>query len=176
MLKRIHREKYYTDKFRLKCLLIADIYQSLVEYSRNINTELRFYTRTDLCRYDGLIDPLPNAYFAIQKQNKSFDRYFLELFDLINPEKLRMRINQYFRYYNSSEWYYENPDKQFPGIIIVCPSDKMKLNLYHHILYQYKLNDIDSDSDLTFYLTTRDEIKTNGFDMKCFQKIADKDK
>lgn len=160
LLKRLYRDKYYTDKFRTKCLMIADIYLSLKSSTKDNNETLHFYTRTDLYGDEDLIYPLPNAYFAIQKSDNKIDRYFIELFDQIEPRKLRMRINQYIKF-GSNDWYYDNPDIPFPNIIIVCPSDKMKTHLYHYIQSM-----LDRNPELVFYLTTKDLVLNDFYNMK----------
>ena len=159
------RDRTYSDEFRSHCLFLGNIYLSLISLTERIGAELHYYTKPDLHGMKHLITPIPDAYFAIEERSGRTKRYFLDLFDDLPPRVLRTRINHYFKYYDSDEWQ-ENTDKPFPEIIIVCPSDRIRSHLNYYI--QSKL---EEDSDLSFYLTAREIIKTQGLNSKSLKKV-----
>ena len=169
LLGHIWRDKKYSAEFRSHCLFLGDIYLSLITLTGKIGAELHYYTKPDLHGMKHLITPIPDAYFAIEEKSGRTKRYFIELFDDLPPRVLRTRINHYFKYHDSDEWQ-ENTDKPFPEIIIVCPGERIKNHLNYYI--QSKL---EEDSDLIFYLTTREIIITQGLNSKSLQRVIHPD-
>lgn len=165
LLGHIWRVKTYSAEFRDHCLFLGDIYLLLISLTERIGAELHYYTKPDLHGMKHLIVPIPDAYFSIEEKSGKMKRYFLELFDDLPPRFLRTRINHYFKYHDSDQWQ-DNTDKPFPEIIIVCPNERIRSHLKYYI--QSKL---EEDSDLCFYLTTRDIIKTQGLSSKALQRV-----
>ena len=165
LLSRVWREKNYTDGFRERCILLANIYTTLLTLATSTKATLYFKTKVDLYGLEHLINPAPDAYIAICEESGLIKRYFLEVFDDLPPKILRKRISQYLKYFDSDEWQ-GNTDKPFPKILIVCPSGRMKNHLYYYI--QSKLRE---NSDLTFFLTTKDIIENQGFRKEALQKV-----
>ncbi len=166
LLKRIWREKNYSDQFRTHCLVLVDINLSLIALTTKAKALLYFYTRTDLYEMEHLINPLPDGYFCIKEGDLSFSRYFIEIFEILQPKILQKRINNYFYYYQSEEWQNNMEGKEFPKVLIVCPSEKMKRYLNYFIGHK-----LEEDSDLSFYLTTREVIKNKGITSQTLQKV-----
>lgn len=165
LLGHIWRDKTYSAEFRDHCLFLGDIYLSLIALTERIGAELHYYTKPDLHGMKHLIVPTPDTYFSIEEKSGKMKRYFLELFDDLPPRFLRTRINHYFKYHDSDQWQ-DNTDKPLPEIIIVCPNERIRSHLKYYI--QSKL---EEDSDLSFYLTTRDIIKTEGLSSKALQRV-----
>jgi hypothetical protein len=167
LLNRIYKEKTRTLTFQKHCLFLADIYLSLLKLTLNNKAELHFYTKTDLYGMHYLVLPNPDAYFAIVESNKNTKRYFLDIFDDLPPRMvLRKRVKQYFNYY-SEEYWQNNTNKPFPEIILVCPDERSKKYLHKNILEK-----LDEEMvELTFYLTTWNDIKIKGFNRGVLEKV-----
>lgn len=165
LLGHIWRNKTYSGEFRDHCLLLADIYLSVLTLTEEIGATLHYYTKPDLHGTKYLISPIPDAYFVIEERSGRTKRYFLDLFDDLPPRFLRTRINHYFKYYDSDEWQ-DNTDKPFPEIIIVCPNERIRSHLGYYIQ-----NKLEEDSDLSFYLTTKKIIKAQGLSSKALKRV-----
>jgi hypothetical protein len=158
-LSRVWKEKNYSMQFRHHCLFLADIYIKMAERHKD---NLRFKTKTDLYGVENLISPISDALFTIEVK-----RYFLDIFDDIPPIYMRMRVKQYFEYYNSDQWQ-DNTDAPFPEIILICPNPRLKSHLYHFI--KNKINDEDEP---VFYLATKELVTNKGLCKECLQKVEE---
>lgn len=164
-LSRVWREAKYSDQFRKHCLFVADIYFSLLAFSKKANSSLHFYTKTDMHGMKHLIEPKPDAYFALKSKNTK--RYFLDVFGDIAPLALRKRVKQYLEYYHSDEWQ-DHSDKPFPEIILICPSNRLK----NHLCYFIK-SKLQSQEEPSFYLSTWEAIKSKGIARDTLEKVID---
>jgi len=167
-LNRIWRATIYKDQLKAHCLLLGDIYLSLSGLARKNKVALDFRTKTELYGMLHLISPSPDAFFALKNKAGKARRYFLDIFDDVPPVLMRRRVKQYFEYYNSDEWQ-DNTGQPFPEVILACPNQRLKSHLNFFI--QNKLSD---DSELSFYLTTNEEIETIGMGPKALQKVHSK--
>lgn len=164
---RVYRDRKNSDKFKKHCVFLADIYLSLVKLTKENRAKLSFNTKTDLYKMKYLIDPIPDAYFAITDKSKNIKRYFLDIFD--DSDNLKwphMRVIQYLDYYDEETWQ-NNTDKPFPEVILVCKNDGNVKNLEKFIKKQmsYRI------SDVNFYLSTWDEIQQQGMNSKALHKV-----
>ncbi|OGD57300.1 hypothetical protein A2V71_00490 [Candidatus Berkelbacteria bacterium RBG_13_40_8] len=167
-LNRIWRVTKYKDQLKTHCLLLGDIYLSLLDLIKKNKVVLDFRTKTELYGMLHLISPSPDAFFALKDKAGNAKRYFLDIFDDVPPILMRRRIKKYFEYFNSDEWQ-DNANQPFPEVILVCPNQRLKSHLNFFI--QNKLSD---DSELSFYLTTNEEIETIGMGPKALQKVHSK--
>ncbi|PIZ00180.1 hypothetical protein COY62_03985 [bacterium (Candidatus Howlettbacteria) CG_4_10_14_0_8_um_filter_40_9] len=165
LLIRVWREKNYTDEFKEHCLFLCDIYLSLISLTGKTKANLHFYTKTDLYGVKHLIQPVPDAHFAIEEKTGTIKRYFLEILDDLPPKILRRRVNQYFKYFESDEWQ-DNTDKPFPSVIIICPNKRIQSHLRYYIKAK-----LEEDTDLTFYLSTKEIIESQGLNKETLQKV-----
>lgn len=165
-LDRVWREPKLSLEFRQHCLLVADCYLSLSKLVKTTGAKLKFHTKVDLYGLKYLILPNPDTYFSIEEANGNKKCYFLDVFDDLPPRmELRKRIRQYFQYYEDNHWQDHN-DNSFPSIIFVCPNNR-SLN-YLNIQIQKQL---ENEAELTFFLTTREKVKTLGICRKILQKV-----
>ncbi|MEI6040177.1 MAG: replication-relaxation family protein [Candidatus Berkelbacteria bacterium] len=164
-LSRVWREAKYSSQLQKHCLFLVDIYLSLIEFTQTLNSELHFHSKTDLYGMANLIDPKPDAYLAIENK-ETIKRYFLDIFDDLPPMVLRRRIKQYFKYFESDEWQ-DNTDKPFPDIILICPNNRIKNHLFYYIQ-----NKISDDSEINFYLSTWDIIRSNGLNRETLERVT----
>lgn len=167
LLSRVYREKHYSKKFRAHSMFLAQIYLSLLELTKKSNSKLHFSTKTDLTGMHYLILPVPDAYFAIEEENGSIKRYFLDIFDDLPPRMImRKRIKQHFNYYEKEYWqnHTKNP---FPEIIIVCPDNTSRNYLKNYIGKMLE----DKGGEVNFYLALREDIKARGLGREVLQKV-----
>ena len=162
------RDKNLSPQFRDHCQLLADIYLSLLSLAESSKLKLFFNTKNEIYGTNHLIKPEPDAYIVLESE-KDIDRFFLDIFDDIAPVAMRKRIKQYFQYFDSDEWQ-DNTGKEFPNIILVCPNNRIKSHLFYYIQ-----NKISDDSEINFYLSTWDMIKSKGLNKETLEKIKPKD-
>jgi len=167
-LSRLWRETKYSPQLEKHCLFLTDIYLSLIEFTKKLKSELHFHAKTDLHGMTNLIDPKPDSYFAIES-NETIKRYFLDILDDLPPMVLRRRVKQYFEYFDSDQWQ-DNTDKPFPDIILVCPNNRIKNHLFYYIQ-----NKISDDSEINFYLSTWDIVKTKGLNRESLEQVKPKE-
>lgn len=167
LLDRVWREPTLSTQFRNHCLFVADIYLSLVSLTNTTKAKLNFYTKVDLHDIQYLILPFPDAYFSIKEVNGRTKRYFLDIFDEQPPKNvLYKRVKQYFEYYENEYWQ-DHTSKPFPEIIFICPDERSKNYLFKKI--RKKLED---QSELNFYLSTKELIKTKGLTRDTLLKVV----
>lgn len=164
--RRIWREKDRTEEFKEHCLFMADAYLDLKKFTKEGGTTLYYYSKTDLYGRGFIIEPKPDAYFAIDTNDGSTKRYFLDLFDEIPPRAMRARIDQYLMYYDEDTWYEEYPEKPFPTMIFVCPHKRIKGHLYHYIQDQ-----LEYYPELEFFLITKERAKREGLNKETLEKV-----
>jgi len=166
LLDRVWREKNLSDQFKQHCLLVADIYLSLVTLTEKNKSILNFRTKTELSNIKDLISPNPDAYFSLTKSNGNKKRYFLDIFNDWPPRMyLRKRVNQYLEFYQTNIWQDHQTDP-FPQIILVCPEDRAK-----RYLNRYIKKKLEYESEPQFYLSTSDQIKTKGLVKEVLEKV-----
>lgn len=168
-LNRIWRVTKYKDQLKTHCILLGDIYLSLLNLKQKNKIELDFRTKTELFGMLHLISPCPDAFFTIKDKTGNTRRYFLDIFDDVPPVFMRRRVKKYFEYYSSDEWQ-DNTNQPFPEVILVCPTQRLKSHLNFFIK-----NKLSDDSELTFYLTAKEEILTMGMGPKSLQKVESKE-
>lgn len=166
LINRIYREKKRSKTFIEHCQLVAKIYFYLSSLAEKSHAKLHFYTKTDLSGFDYLLDPLPDAYIAIE-ENGNTKRYFIEIFDERKPRFiLRKRIEQYFEYSDSREWE-ETTKHPFPAIIFICPNQFIKDFLLRYL----KSLSEEQESDISVYLGLKSEIQQSGLSKEVLKKV-----
>jgi len=163
----IYREKNRSKKFIEHCLFLTQVYLSFLS-STVKKAKVHLFTKTDLAKYPYLLDPLPDAYIAIEQNGEVIRRYFLEAFDKATPRfVLRGRVQKYLDYSEEGEWE-ANTDHPFPSILFVCQDETVKSYLYRYIK---KILD-EAISDISFFLTTKDSIKSQGVRKEIWQRVG----
>lgn len=174
LLTRVWRESSSTQKFKKHCMLVADIYISLlalINQVRGGKGKLNFFTKTDLRGVQYLILPEPDGYFSLEDKDGLVKRYLLDIFDDLPPRMiLRKRIWQYFSYFEKAYWQ-EHMKYDFPEIIIVCP-DTISKN-YLNVFIKRMLK--EKTEELSFYLALRIDIQTKGLNRGVLQKVVPND-
>ena len=166
VLDRVWQEHTTSPEFKRRCMLVADVYLSLVALTEKTKATLLFKTQTDLHGVRYLILPPPDAFFAIKEKAGSSRGYFLDVFEEhATKAKLFTRIERYGTYYEANYWQ-DHAKDPFPNIILVCTDEWSYKYLFKTI--QRTLN---NTPDLNFYLTTRELIKTKGMSREVLQKV-----
>lgn len=166
LLDRVWREPNTTNQFKAHCQLVADIYLSLTKLAQSTGAKLHFYPKTTLTGMQYLILPNPDAYFSLHEKDGSIKTYFLDIFDDLPARvALRKRIRQYFHYFEESLWQDHN-NKPFPSVIFVCPDQRSLNYLWDHIQEQ-----LESESDMVFFLSLREKVKALGINKDTIQKV-----
>ena len=166
-LHRIYDDKNSSRNFKNHCVLIADIYLSLLSLTKKNKTKLNFHTNIDLKGMQYMILSEPDAYFAITENKNLIKRYFLDIFDKSSSDKWSYkRVIQYFNYYSKNYWQDHNKNS-FPEVILVFPNDKLKNNLEKFI----KKKLMEEYADIPFYLSTWEEIKSQGINKDILYKV-----
>lgn len=170
LLNRVWRESTLSKQFQEHCLLVADIYLSLMKLTNKTKAILRFYTKPELSGLKYLILPNPDAYFSIEETNGHKKAYFLDIIDPLPARMiLRKRIRQYTEYYDNEYWQDHNRI-DFPSIIFICPDARSRNYLNTHI--GEKLLEFP---DMAFYLAIREDIHKSGLSRDVLQKVIAKE-
>jgi hypothetical protein len=168
-LKRVYREKKRSKKFIEHCLLLADIYFYLNQQITN-KDKLHFFTKVDLRTHYYLPYKRPDAYIAIESENR-IKRYFLEILDPETPRfMLRNKISSYIGYFDEETWQ-EKTGHPDPSILVICPDETIKKFLFKHIR---QVLEEEADDELRFYLTTRDDVRFSEMDVNVWELVEDK--
>lgn len=166
VLNRIYKEKTSSQRFINHNLLVADIYLILLEENGD---RLRFFTQARLTNYSYLPKKRQlDAYIAIKESKKNTKRFFLKILDPGTPRyAIRALIDQYFEYKDNEDWKENTNDAPFPKILLVCTDENMK-----KFLFKYIKNRLEEENcDLSFFLTTREIIKSYQEVDQIWQKV-----
>ncbi len=166
LLDRVWTEYRNSSQFKRNCLLLADIYISLLSLANKAKAKLGFYSKVDLFGMKFMVLPEPSCYFSLEDQNGVTKRYFLDIFDYFVPKDLFKRIKKYLYYFEKRYWQ-DHTDKTFPEIILVCPNKAARTYLEKTI----RGNLEDKDYSLTFYLALTEDIQQKGLNRQVLQKV-----
>ena len=149
-----YKEKTKTKNFINRHLFLADCYFFFCEQQVK-NTEVDFYTQSELWQYDYFPNLLPDAYITETTKDET-ERYFLDYFDGSTPARvIRARIQGYLKYEDEGNWNTNTDNAPFPTILFVCANERMK----KHVLYYGKAVLEKSFADVSFFVTTKDKIR-----------------
>lgn len=169
-LKRIYRDKTLSDTFREHCLFLADMYLSLQKDCRHFDSELTFFTNTDIQYVKHFPIPRPDAYYVIKRPDDKIERYFLTVFDPMPPRMvLRRRIWHYCNYHEEHYWQKKRPDRRFPDIIFILPDDRSK----RYVIRQAKtiIEKEWLENKITFFVGTWQEARDKGIDWEVLTEV-----
>ncbi len=169
-LDKVWRDEKLTTQFRFHCLTLADVYVSLLETIKKSNAKLAFYTKNDLQNIKYLINPHPDAYFIIKELSGVKKYYFLDIFDYFaNNQKFNKRVQKYLDYFDDSYWQ-DQTGCNFPEVIFVTSDERS-----YSYLNWYLPKVLEDNDDVDFYLISKQQIKTNGFNKSSLKKMLPED-
>jgi len=125
LLQKYYREQDRSLSFISSSLLIADIYLDL-KIRENEKVKFKVYVKSDYPSHeynDFLLDLKPHAYITQTTEANKME-YFVEVISDQPKERLRQRIKNYLYAFQGREWE-EETDRDFPTILIICPSDEL---------------------------------------------------
>lgn len=167
-LKRLYKEKDYSETFINKNLFLVDCHLYFENHKAK-GEQVNFFTRQDLYGYTYFPNPMPDAYIDA-KEGKHNARYFLDVFDESKSlRRWRKRVNYYFKYLDEGKWPENTDNAPFPIILIVCLTEKMK----KHIYYVAKSLLKKSFNDVEIFLTVKDKIQSGKENTDIWQRAEE---
>jgi hypothetical protein len=148
-IKTIYKDKTVSEQFIKHCLAIFAVHNHLrAEYGG----KLKFFTKSQLAKYDYLPPKLPDAYIRL-KVEQSEKQFFLDVFHDDQPFfAAARRIKQYVDYSDEGEW--EVTGTELPTALLICESAGLQKLLQKKVAR--------STGEVIFALTTLAELTTGG--------------
>lgn len=167
-LNRAYRDKNASQKLIDHSVFTASIYLLLKQQALKEKTKLSFFTKTDLATHYYLPYKRPDAYIALEKDNRT-KRYFLEIIDEGTPRfMIRKKISQYIEYFDEETWTNRTLHDN-PSLLIVCPNYHTKVFLNKHIAHVLA----EEDSDLQFFLSLKSDIQAEGITANTWKLVME---
>ena len=146
-LPKLHKEDRRTKSFIQKCLLIGDIYLSLVE-KLGMSPGFKFYTQSDFPK-DGVIRELSPSFAYIREINGEIEHYACEILEKgMDNRKMEGRIKKYIEFFSEDEDSGNN-------IVIICPNDGI---LRHVNRFTQKYIEDENIEDLNLHFSTKERL------------------
>jgi hypothetical protein len=146
-LPKLHQEDRRTNAFIQKCLLIGDIYLSLVE-KLGTSSGFKFYTQSDFPK-DGVIRELLPSFAYVREINGEIEHYACEILEEgMDNRKIEGRIKKYISFFSEDE-------DSGSNIILICPDD----NIFRYVnrFTQKYIEDEDMEH-LNIHFTTKNRL------------------
>ena len=155
VLNKVYKEKNRKPVFKNHCLDVVDMYLFL-KSEKEPDEELKFFTQSNLAKYEYFPETNFDAYIVLQKKNK-IRRFLLHIFSQSDPTWLvRRRIRDYIKYYDENTWQDSTNDSPFPGLLFVLPTEKFKKHIFK---YGQAVLRRAITADIYLFLGTKDAIK-----------------
>ena len=130
-VKLLYKSKDVSEDFIVQSLRLFQMSNDLIKQH---DKALRFYTKSDLAKYDYFPQPLPSAYIRLESH-----QYFIELLKATDPPFVAKRhIQRYLTYACESNWGDTGTD--LPVIVFVCDTEALKKRVDKLL---YKSDDIE---------------------------------
>lgn len=153
-LEYIYKESSRTKKFIDHNLFLVDMYLLFLS-QKEVDEEIKFFTRVDLRGYEYFPDPMPDAFISVV--GKTTKHYFLDMFDeFVPPFVLRKRVRKYLDYVEKPGWNENTDNTPFPKILFICPSESMKTHIKK---YTKALIEKTYHEKISLFLTTKTRIE-----------------
>jgi Replication-relaxation len=146
VLHNTYKDKVASEQFISHCLAIFNAYCELKE---KYGEDLRFFTKSQLTKYEYFPQPLPDAYIRIQKKDEKI-QYFLVMLQSERPFFVSVRkIKHHITYYESGEW--DDTGTASPTILLICDNETLKKRIDKQLL---KFEDDIDTEELRFLVRT----------------------
>lgn len=155
-LERVYKEKGRKTVFKNHCIDIVDMYLFL-RFQEEPNEELKFFTESNLTKYEYFPKTKFDAYVVLQKK-KNIRRFLLHIFNASDPKWLPLqRLKDYIKYYDENIWQENTVDSPFPALLFVLPTESFKYDVFKEC---QKVLQKAITVDLQLFLETKEAIKT----------------
>ncbi len=166
VLEKVYKEKGRKPVFKNRCIEIVDMYLFLLSQKKQ-DEELKFFTASNLTKYEYFPSTELDAYVVLQEKNK-MRRFFIHIFNDSDPKWLpRQRIREYIAYFNENTWQENTNNSPFPTILFVLSTESLK---FHILKYSQAVLRKAMVSNIKLFLETKAAIKT-GDPSKLWQKV-----
>lgn len=155
-LERVYKEKGRSPVFKNHCSDIVDMFLFL-RSQKDPDEELKFFTESDLTKYEYFPKTKFDAYIALQKKNK-VRRFWLHIFNASDPKWLPVqKLKDYIKYYDENIWQENTEDSSFPALLFVLPTESFKYDVFKEC---QKVLQKAITVDIHLFLETKEAIKT----------------
>jgi DNA-binding PadR family transcriptional regulator len=155
-LERVYKEKGRSVVFKNHCIDIVDMFLFL-RSQKDPDEELKFFTQSNLTKFEYFPDTKFDAYIALQKKNKT-RRFWLHIFNASDPKWLPVqKLNDYIKYYDENTWQENTQNSSFPVLLFVLPTQSFK---YEVFMECQKILQKAITVDIHLFIETKEAIKT----------------
>ena len=155
-LERVYKEKGRRPIFKNHCIDIVDIYLFL-RSQKDPDEELKFFTESNLTKYEYFPKTKFDAYVVLQKKNK-VRRFLLHIFNASDPKWLPIqKLKDYIKYYDENVWQENTENSSFPVLLFVLPIESFKYDVLKECR---KVLRKAITVDIHLFLETKENIKT----------------
>lgn len=155
-INKFYKESKTTEKFRERCMFIADIYLKLKKLDEK---ELTFFTQSDFPTEGVIRDIMPSFGFIQNNKNKK-QVYIAELFRAGQPRYfMRLRIKKYIEFF---------AEEQNTALLFICPSETVQKYL---LRFTQKLLSEDESPQVSIQITTENNIRDYEWDEVIWQSV-----
>jgi hypothetical protein len=165
-LERVYKEKGRKPVFKNHCIDIVDMYLFL-RSQKDPDEELKFFTESNLTKYEYFPKTKFDAYIALQKKN-IVRRFWLHIFNASDPKWLPVqKLNDYIKYYDENTWQENTEDSSFPVLLFVLPTESFKYDVFREC---QKVLKKAITVDIHIFIETKEAIRTKD-SKKLWQKV-----
>lgn len=155
-LERVYKEKGRSPIFKNHCSDIVDMYLFL-RSQKDPDEELKFFTESNLTKYEYFPKTKFDAYIVLQKKNR-IRRFLLHIFSASDPNWLPVqKLRDYIAYFDKNTWQENTNDSPFPTLLFVLPTDSLKYDVFKDT---QKVLRKAITVDIQLFLETKNAIKT----------------
>jgi hypothetical protein len=149
-IKTIYKDKSVSEQFIRYCL---DIFAVYLQLQAKYGDKLKFFTKSQLAKYDYFPEKLPDAYMRL-KTGDGEKQFFLDIYHDDQPFFTALRrVKQYIDYSEEADWSVTETD--FPTILAVCESTSLLKRLRKRIP---RLVNDSWEEDMQFALSTKADL------------------
>lgn len=181
----LYREKYRSEKFKNRSLLIVNLYIDLLQKTRSLEALNFFQTKQNMWQYEKIIKPYPDVVFSLNKEpldileylnkkkklkpkrkGKKDILFFLEIIEEGVPRYyLRYRVKKYIEYYDMDK------SATRPTILFSLPNEQTKK--FMHRFIRKTLDETLFEPNIKFYLTLTDWLQNKGILGEIWQRVKE---
>ncbi len=164
-VNRLYTDPDKSQSFIDQCLLIADIYLTLIK-KYGENPGFAFYTRSDYS-WNGMIKEIFPYFVFRRDEGEPF--YIVEIFHETAPKRRAIipRLQQYIHFFTQEKWLQH---ELLPRILIICPNERKYKTIYKEAR---RILQDEQISDLSIYTTLQDQVKNQGITADIWEQVIE---